>query len=157
MKKGAGNQSDIYPCVETIPTTPPTEVNTTPVKNEYDALWKEFLTTDDSMIAMNAARRILEYYFLQVSGKRSLRKLIDEHKESFVEKNDDGSDNTGRYDLAVAMVSCLDTNSAGFNDSLYYDASAVKPDVYREVFKDIFYSLGQDEHYEMMKSRIWVS
>ena len=153
MKKGAGNQSDIYPCVETIPTTPPTEVNTTPVKNEYDALWKEFLTTDDSMIAMNASRRILEYYFLQVSGKRSLRKLIDEHKESFVEKNDDGSDNTGRYDLAVAMVGCLDTNSAGFNDSLYYDASAVKPDVYREVFKDIFYSLGQDEHYEMMKSR----
>lgn len=51
------------------------------------------------------------------------------------------------------MVGCLDTTSAGFNDSLYYDASAVKPDVYREVFKDIFYSLGQDEHYEMMKSR----
>jgi wobble nucleotide-excising tRNase len=153
LKKGAGNQSDIYPCVVTIPTTPPTEVNTTPVKNEYDALWKEFLTTDDSMVAMNAARRILEYYFLQVSGKRSLRKLIDEHKESFIEKNDDGSDNTSRYDLAVAMVGCLDTTSAGFNDSLYYDASAVKPDVYREVFKDIFYSLGQDEHYEMMKRR----
>ena len=77
---------------------------------------------------------------------------LDPNKK-YVEKNDDGSDNTGRYDLAVAMVSCLDTNSAGFNDSLYYDASAVKPDVYREVFKDIFYSLGQDEHYEMMKSR----
>ena len=74
-------RNNVLFCVETIPTTPPTEVNTTPVKNEYDALWKEFLTTDDSMIAMNAARRILEYYFLQVSGKRSLRKLIDEHKE----------------------------------------------------------------------------
>ena len=154
LKKGAGNQSDIYPCEKDVPnTTPPEKANDTPVKNEYDALWREFMTTDDSMIAMNAARRILEYYFLQVSGKRSLRKLIDEHKESFVEKNDDGSDNTSRYDLAVAMVGCLDTTTAGFNDSLYYDSSAVPPKRYREVFKDIFYSLGQDEHYEMMKSR----
>ena len=154
LKKGAGNQSDIHPCDKEIPnTTPPEKVNDSPVKNEYDALWREFMTTDDSMIAMNAARRILEYYFLQVSGKRSLRKLIDEHKESFVGNDPADPDNEQRYNLAVAMVGCLDTNSAVFNDSLYYDASAVAPKVYREVFKDIFYSLGQDEHYEMMKSR----
>ena len=154
LKKGDGNQSDIYPCEKENPnTTPPEKTNDSPVKNEYDALWREFMTTNDSMIAMNAARRILEHYFLQVSGKKSLRKLIDQNRASFVGKNDDGSDDTSRYDLAVAMVGCLDTTSAGFNDSLYFDSSAVSPDRYREVFKDIFYSLGQDEHYEMMKGR----
>ena len=125
-------------------------MNESPVKNVYDSLWHEFMTTDDPMITMNTARRILEYYFLQVNGKKSLRKLIDEHKENFLDHLPDGTTDTRRYDLAMAMVSFLDTS---FNDSLYFDASAVKPEQYREVFKDIFDSLGQDEHYEMMSRR----
>lgn len=150
LKKGPGNQSDIQPSEKEINTTPKTTVNESPVKNVYDSLWHEFMTTDDPMITMNTARRILEYYFLQVNGKKSLRKLIDEHKENFLDHLPDGTTDTRRYDLAMAMVSFLDTS---FNDSLYFDASAVKPEQYREVFKDIFDSLGQDEHYEMMSRR----
>lgn len=51
------------------------------------------------------------------------------------------------------MVNCLDSESNGFDDSLYFDATAIAPERYQEVLKDIFYSLDQDEHYDMMESR----
>lgn len=155
LKKGLGNQSDITECTTTIQAdTIKQMINYTPVRNEYDALWTEFLTTADSMIAMSTARRILDFYFIQTCGQSNLRDLIDDHRDDFIDYSDSGNVDDHRYNLAKAMVSYLDSPALGFNSGIFFDSSTVGPDQYREVFKDIFESLHQGDHYRMMVSRI---
>ena len=125
------------------------EVNRTPVRNTYDALWKEYRSVDDSIILINVIRQILEYYFLQICGYKNgnLRAdLLDKNYKAF----DDGTPKKTNYAIASAMISLLNTGVAGFNDGLYFDSSAIVPDQIRFVFRKIFEVTNQEQHYEMM-------
>ena len=128
--------------------------NVSPVRNSYDALWHEYRTTSDATILLTVSRRILEYYFMQTIGKSNIRKeLLEDHKEEFIDQNPDGSKNLKRYNLAAALISWLDAGVPVLSQELYYDASAVNVDFMRDVMKDIFDTLQQSQHYNMMWNR----
>ena len=149
IKKGPGNSSAVEPCTGPCDKIGGHEVNRTPVRNTYDALWEEYRSTDDSIILMNVIRQILEYYFLQICGYKNgnLRAdLLDKNYKAF----DDGTPEKTNYTIASAMISLLNTGVAGFNDGLYFDSSAIAPDQIRFVFRKIFEVMDQTQHYEMM-------
>lgn len=149
IKKQAGNRSNVVPCLGTSNTTGGGQINISPVKNTYDALWEEYLTSDDSVILMNVIRQILEYYFLQICGFKNgdLRaELLDKNKKAF----DDGTKEQFEYSMASAMINLMNTGVAGFSDNLYFDASAIDPNQLRTVFQKIFEVTNQQQHYNMM-------
>lgn len=153
LKKLEGNKSVITPCTHPDDCIGGGEVNYSPVKNTYDALWAEFRTAPDSLALMNVTRRILEYYFLQICGysSGSLRTdLLDKHQPDFETTLPDGSVDKTDYNLASAMIAVLNIGARGFNDGLYFDISATQPSQIRSVFKTIFEAAGQQQHYYMM-------
>jgi len=153
LKKLEGNKSVVTPCTHPDDCVGGGMVNYSPVKNTYDALWSEFRTAQDSLSLLNVTRRILEYYFLQICGYSSgdLRtELLDKHQTDFETTLPDGSVDKTVYNLASAMVAVLNVGARGFNDGLFFDASAVDPQQLRTVFQRIFFSAGQEQHYEMM-------
>lgn len=64
--------------------------------------------------------------------------LLDKHRAEFVTTNPDGTENKDDYTTASAMIAMLNVGATGFNDGLYYDASAVDIDQMKLVFEKIF-------------------
>jgi hypothetical protein len=96
---------------------------------------------------MIVIRQILEYYFVQMIGYQNVdlrRDLLDKHEDEF-EKDD--------YVAASAMIAMINVGATGFNDGLYYDASAANVDQLRNVFQKIFRVMNQEQHYNMMTRR----
>jgi len=145
IKKNELNQTSINVCEEVEPFSDGEKRNISPVKNTYDALWYEYKHTENSETLMIIIRQILEYYFVQMVGfpNDELRRRL--FKDGNFSKED--------YISASAMISMIDVGARGFNDGLYYDASAVNTDQLRRVFKDIFTKMNQEQHYNMMMSR----
>lgn len=52
--------------------------------------------------------------------------------------------------FSVAALAYINTGAAGFDDGLYFDQSSVSDSQLRSVFKNIFYVLKQDQHYDYM-------
>lgn len=128
--------------------------NYNPVQNSYAALWNELKEIDSPISLLNVMRRILEYYFMQMYGYEGddLRKLVlDDHKEDFIippEKEGEKPDNM-KFNLASAMLSYI-SNPTGINDGLNLTEDYAEVSQYRETFKQIFYALHQEQHYNMM-------
>lgn len=119
--------------------------------------WHTYSTTNDPETLMMVIRQILEYYFIQMVGYKSgnLRNdLLDKHKEEFVKTNPDGSENKDDYTIASAMIDMLNVGATGFNDGLYYDASAADIDQMKAVFEKIFKVMDQEQHLNMMTGRV---
>ena len=96
---------------------------------------------------MIVIRQILEYYFVQMIGYQNVdlrRDLMDRHEDEF-EKED--------YVAASAMIAMINVGATGFNDGLYYDASAASVEQLRNVFQKIFRVMKQEQHYNMMTRR----
>ncbi len=136
------------------PDIPSELENYNPVQNSYAALWNELKEIDSPISILNVMRRILEYYFMQMYGYEgdALRKLVlDDHKEDFIilpEKEGDKPDNM-KLNLASAMLSYI-SNPDGINDGLNLTEDYAEVSQYRETFKQIFYVLHQEQHYNMM-------
>ncbi len=62
------NRSSVRLCDKHNPDEPTARMNINPVKNSYAALWEEYKEVSTAVPLMNAIRRILEYYFLQLCG-----------------------------------------------------------------------------------------
>ena len=141
IKKNTQNQTSIKVCEEDSPFGGG-KINYSPVKNTYDALWNEYIHTDNPESLMIVIRQILEYYFVQMVGYQNndLRRTL--LKDCNLSKEDQA--------IASAMISMINVGARGFNDGLYYDASAANIEHLRAVFKEIFYAMRQDQHYEMM-------
>lgn len=157
IKKNGDNETSIELCEDTDGLPGGKKVNRTPVRNTYDSYWHTYSTTDDAETLMMVVRQILEYYFIQMVGYKTgnLRNdLLDKHREEFVKTNPDGSENKDDYTIASAMIAMLNVGATGFNDGLYYDASAADIDQMKAVFEKIFKVMDQEQHFNMMTGRV---
>ena len=50
--------------------------NFSPVRNTYDDMWQELKEVNDPVILLHDMRRILQYYFVQISGRPDLREEL---------------------------------------------------------------------------------
>ena len=153
IRKRENNHSVIEKCEQDSPRVGDGKINRNPVVNTYEALWKEYRTSEDPVALMNVSRRILEYYFLQMCGysNGNIRSdLMEKHRSDFETHRPDGSVDHTRYDIVDAMVSVLDVGALAFNDGLYFDASSVDPALLKDAFRQVFYVLNQMQHYKMM-------
>ena len=108
---------------------------------------------DTAIPLMNVIRRILEYYFMQLCGYDGVnirKRVLDEHRDKFVETPAEGLPDYTKYHLATAMLSYINANSVGFSDGLNYVDDCTDITLYKDVFKLIFEALEQEQHYKMM-------
>lgn len=118
--------------------------NFSPVRNTYDDMWQELKEVNDPVILLHDMRRILQYYFVQISGRPDLREeLTSEDSKTYF-----GGDE--KIQLVQHMVPLFDLESRGINDELYFDAASLNPDLLREVFRGVFDVMHQRPHYDMM-------
>jgi len=149
----ASNNSTIKHCVRQCLIKPTEQENFNPVQNSYAALWGEYREVDTAIPLMNVIRRILEYYFMQLCGYDGVnirKRVLDEHKDKFVETPAEGLPDYTKYHLATAMLSYINANSVGFSDGLNYVDDCTDISLYKDVFKLIFEALEQEQHYKMM-------
>lgn len=147
IKKGVNNQTSIEECDDDDTLAGGGKINRSPVRNTYDALWDEYMHTDNPETMMMVIRQILEYYFVQMVGYHNVdlrRDLLDKHEKEFSKED---------YVAASAMIAMINVGATGFNDGLYYDSSAADVKQLRTVFEKIFTVMKQEQHYNMMTRR----
>lgn len=146
------NRSSVRLCDKKDPDEPTARINVNPVKNSYAALWEEYKEVSSAVPLMNAIRRILEYYFLQLCGYEgsNLRKTILEDNRDAFSRDEFGNEDNTRYDMASTMLSYIDATSYGVNDGLHYVDDGIDVELYRETFRMIFEHMHQEQHYNMM-------
>ncbi|MBT9137330.1 MAG: hypothetical protein DDT34_02420 [Firmicutes bacterium] len=104
----SSNNSSVKHCVRQCLTKPTDKENFNPVQNSYSALWGEYSEVDTAIPLMNVIRRILEYYFMQLCGYDCVnirKRVLDEHKDKFVDTPAEGLPDYTKYHLASAMLS----------------------------------------------------
>jgi len=149
------NRSSAVLCVRQNAATGETE-NYCPVRTSYAALWdelKRLYNEENSVIAVkNVSRIILERYFIRICGFSGddIRSIVLEaNKQLFDSATDfDGQNNENR---SLALASELLNRIGGTPDAAEtfidcgYGSEGCK-----DVFKLIFYAMGQERHYNMM-------
>lgn len=150
----SGNQSKVHLCEREKKDARTELENYNPVQNSYAALWDELRDADSVIPALNVMRRILEYYFLQLCGYEgsSLREELlekEENKKKFIVEVPGGEPDMTKYQLASTMLAYIN-NPNGISDGLNFVEDYDDVNVYKDVFKLIFYTMGQDQHFEMM-------
>lgn len=149
------NRSSIVPCVRPS-RIPGEEENYNPVQNTYFALWEELkkLYEEDcaSIAIKNVSRRILDQYFLQLCGFEGTdirRTVLEENKDLFITEDESGKPNYDKYHLAKALLHYVSSPS-GIGDEMFIDDECMDSETHRTVFRLIFESMKQDQHYRMM-------
>lgn len=146
------NKSSVRLCDKQDPDEPTARMNINPVKNSYAALWEEYKEVSTAVPLMNAIRRILEYYFLQLCGYEGAKlreTILEDNKDAFTHDENGNEDNT-KYDMASTMLSYIDATAYGVNDGLHYVDDGMDVELYRETFRMIFEHMHQEQHYNMM-------
>lgn len=119
----------------------------------YVALWDEYEEVTSPIALLNVMRRILEYYFLQISrcDSRDLNEaILVDHKADFIDVLPDGTEDSRRYNQAKAMLSYLAVNRIGITDGLHYIDDFKDIDLCKRTFEDIFKHMGQHQHFIKM-------
>jgi wobble nucleotide-excising tRNase len=147
------NHSSIKECVRQNKERPTDLENYNPVQNSYAALWSEYKEVQSSIPVLNVIRRILEYYFLQICGYvgTDIRKtILEDHKDAFIQTDDNGNQDFAKYHMASAMLSYLNTGTTGIVDGVNYVDDCVDVEQCRTTFEMIFLYMGQSQHFNMM-------
>jgi len=151
VRKDDRNITDIIPCIAKENTIGTETVNRSPVSDEYQGLWRQFILSDQPQVLIAIARQILCRYFLLTchhDGRELQKTLLDENKDAFAPPG--SMDGQSSFNIVSAMVSLMDLNSSGAMNSLYFDMRAVDPGQIRFVFKKIFEVMHQEQHYRHM-------
>lgn len=146
------NVSNIKLCSRQCPNIPTERANYNPVQNSYAALWDEFKELKSPIPTLNVMRQILEYYFLQLCGYdgTDLRKnILEDNRDKFITFVEGKNADMGKYHIASSMLTYI-SNPYGLSDGLNYIEDYNDIDQYKSVFKIIFESLNQEQHYNMM-------
>lgn len=154
MIRKAENRSSITLCTKDG-AIPGTKENYNPVQNSYSALWVELKRLYDeeensTILIKNISQRILDYYFLQLcglSGKEIRKTVLVTNRSKFVQ----GDDQT-KFHLADALLQYI-SQPMGIGEDIFITEDDMPVELHRDVFKLIFDSLGQGQHYEMMMSQ----
>lgn len=150
------NVSSIKLCSRQCPNIPTEKANYNPVQNSYAALWDEFKELKSPIPTLNVIRQILEYYFLQLCGYdgADLRKsILEENKEKFIVSVEGRNADMEKYHLASSMLTYI-SNPHGLSDGLNYVEDFNDIEQYKSVFKLIFETLNQEQHYNMMMGEV---
>ncbi len=152
MIRKAGGQSTVTPCIEKAKGPFEEDRNVNPVQNAYTALWSEYKELNAPIPLLNAVRRILSCYFIELCGYQGqdVKELaLKEHRAEFIAKKADGSIDDTDYRIANAMLSSLDQDCR-LLDGPYLVQEGIEPERYRAVLKRIFEQTGHGRHYSMM-------
>ena len=132
----------------------PTEMeNYNPVQNSYAALWSEYKELKSPLTVLNVIRRILEYYFIQLCGYDGIdirKRILEENKDDFIVTTEDGQTDYTKYHLASAMLSYINANALSLTDGLHYVDDSTDIEQCKSVFKLVFETMQQGQHYSMM-------
>ena len=153
MLKKENNVSTVELSTDGKRDAPAIVVNKNPVRNTYVALWDEYEEVTSPIALLNVMRRILEYYFLQISRCecRDLNEaILVDHKADFIDVLPDGTEDRRRYNQAKAMLSYLAVNRIGITDGLHYIDDFKDIDLCKRTFQDIFKYMGQHQHFIKM-------
>jgi len=153
----SNNISTVRLCERRNPKIPTENENFNPVQNSYAALWAEYRELNGTIPLMNVIRRILEYYFMQLCGYDGAdirKRILEDNKDKFVEITEDGKTDYSKYHLASAMLSYITAQSMGICDGLHYVDDCTDTEQCKEVFKMIFETLEQGQHYRMMMGEL---
>jgi wobble nucleotide-excising tRNase len=151
------NESHVILCVKHSEGVYGEEINYDPVQNSYTALWMEYKEAKSSLVLMQAIRRILEFYFVQLCGYDGddLRDLmLKNHRSDFVDVKDDGHEDMTRYDQVVAMLDFISSKEHMLSDGLNIISPEMNMDQCRETFEMIFKAMHQEQHFRMMMNAI---
>ena len=148
-KKGKGNKNVAYYIIKKVNgQSTIVSYDDNPIKTIYQVLWEQVKNAEkniqdgnireiDLIGLPNVLRRIVEYYF-KILGALSTEGVIKQLPEE-----------TRIYARSLLMY--LNTSSHGFMD----ETIDIIPDIelirqYLKIFKSIFYSTGNEAHYDMM-------
>lgn len=107
------------------------------IHSSYELLWNEYKNPNtDAALICNTMRRILEHYF-NVIGNLNYEEIIDKFS---------GQDKL----ICKTLLSYINAGSHTINDDFHLSISNEMVDKYKGVFKKIFESAGQLDHYNMM-------
>lgn len=110
-----------------------------PIKNSYELMWAELKNRSQysCIVVQNIMRRIIENYFLVLGGISPdvILEKFDNHEERII---------------CRSLLSWVNDGSHSLPDDLFVEVSDEQLDRNMNVFKDIFYKMGQNAHYEMM-------
>ena len=114
-----------------------------PVKTSYDLLWSEVRTPNHtSQSLQNSLRRILENYFRILGGVN-----LDGLCNFF-----DGNEKV----ICKSLISWVHDGSHSIGEDLYLAADDITTQKYLDVFHEIFYKSGHENHYKMMMDDAYV-
>ena len=152
LVKKRENRSSVTLWRKHDPDCPTEWMNVNPVKNSYAALWEEYKEVTTVIPLMNAIRRILEHYFLQLCGYdgSQLRKRILEDNKFEYTHDEDGHEDYTKFDMATSMLSYIAASTYGVNDGFHYVDDVIDIQQCRDTFQMIFRHMDQEQHYKMM-------
>ncbi|MCY6371763.1 AAA family ATPase [Clostridium ganghwense] len=110
-----------------------------PISSSYELLWKELkeVNKNSGITIQNIMRRILENYF----------KILGRFKDDdLILKFDDVESQR----ICRSLLCWINDGSHCMPDDLFVECPMDTIEKYQDVFKDIFYNMGQIEHYNMM-------
>ncbi len=110
-----------------------------PIKSSYELLWTELRSKSQHscVVIQNIMRRIIENYFLILGGISP--EVILEKFNNYEERA-----------VCRSLLSWVNDGSHSLPDDLFVEISDDQLNRNMAVFKDIFYKMGQEAHYEMM-------
>ena len=113
--------------------------NQNPIKSSYELMWTELKSKSQHscIVVQNIMRRIIENYFFVLGGVSP---------DVILDKFDNYEDRV----ICRALLSWVNDGSHSLSDDLFVEVSDEQIDRNMEVFKEIFYKMGQEAHYEMM-------
>lgn len=110
-----------------------------PIKSSYELMWTELksISQHSSIVVQNIMRRIIENYFFVLGGISP---------DVILKKFECPEERT----LCRSLLSWVNDGSHSLPDDLFVEIPDEQLGNYQRVFKDIFYRMGQDAHYNMM-------
>lgn len=75
--------------------------------------------------------------------------VLEVNKPKFVTEVEGAAPDYEKYHLADALLQYLNSTT-GIGDELFLSDDGMSVELHKAVFRDIFVSLGQDQHYNMM-------
>lgn len=150
------NHSVVTPCIQRNRETPALIENRNPVQNSYAALWDTYMEVTSPNTLVNVIRQILDYYFLQLCGYSGVSikdEILKKHRNDFVTKLPDGTEDYSELHMAASLLQYLSTSNDRISDGLNFIHTSIDVDSCRKIFEKIFRHMRQGQHFDMMMKR----
>ena len=147
------NVSRIANCVRQSESAPSQFENYNPASNSYTELWSKYKKSTDAAGILNVIKQILEYYFIHLCGYDEMKLetlILEDNRHKFITEFSNGFVDSTDYDIASAMIQHINHAPIFMDDGLNFSYEEGNLEKYRSVFKKIFDTMEQDQHYNMM-------